>query len=295
VWTVCSPRSRHYTLDQATGTIAFGDGHRGFVPPALPHGIVATRYRIGGGAVGNVGANTLTSLGRALAYIATVANPLPAGGGADRETIDEAKARAPDAIRNRDRAVTADDYEALALRASTALGRARCVADPTGRTGVTIAVVPRMDSRDADLARRLVPSPEVLRQVTRYLDDRRLIGTTLAVVRPRYRDLAVRVVLAKPAVTERLDHDVAAALRRHLHALVGGEAGSGWEFGRAVVAAELARVVEQVDGVDGVVAIELRDDGRAVATAQVRLDDDQLPFVARSEVVGRGADDEELR
>jgi uncharacterized phage protein gp47/JayE len=70
---------------------------------------VATSYRIGGGSLGNVNANTLTSLGRALAYIDTVTNPVPASGGADRETIDEAKARAPYTIKSRDRAVTSEE------------------------------------------------------------------------------------------------------------------------------------------------------------------------------------------
>src|SRR5262249_59550878 len=120
------------------------------------------RSRIGGGAMGNVNANTLTSLGRALAYIESVTNPLPATGGADRETIDEAKDRAPYTIKSRDRAVTAEDYETLALRASTSLARARCVPDRSNRRYVTLALVPKGEPRGEEVNRRLVPSTAVL-------------------------------------------------------------------------------------------------------------------------------------
>jgi predicted phage baseplate assembly protein len=147
------PRSRHYTLDYVSGLVSFGDGRRGIVPPEARNSIVATSYRIGGGALGNVNANTLTSLGRALAYIETVTNPLPAMGGADRETIDEAKNRAPYTIKSRDRAVTTEDYEMLALRASTQLARARCVPDRSNRGHVTLALLPKADTRGEELMR----------------------------------------------------------------------------------------------------------------------------------------------
>src|SRR5256885_13216795 len=164
------------------------------VPTESKDSIHARPYRVGGGALGNVNANTLTSLGRALAYIETVMNPVPATGGADRETIDEAKARAPYTIKSRDRAVTTEDYEMLALRASTQLARAKCVPDRSNRGHVTLALVPKADLRTDGLTRRLLPSNEVMRFVKRYLDDRKLVGTVLNIIRPRYKDLSLRIV-----------------------------------------------------------------------------------------------------
>ena len=87
-------------------------------PRGAKNSVVATAYRIGGGSLGSVNANTLTSLGRALAYIEAVTNPIPATGGSDRESIEDAKNRAPYTIKSRDRAVTVEDYEMLAMRAS---------------------------------------------------------------------------------------------------------------------------------------------------------------------------------
>jgi hypothetical protein len=287
------PRSRHYTLDYVSGQIQFGDGRQGMVPPEGRNSIVAARYRIGGGAAGNVNANTLTSLGRALAYIDTVTNPIPAQGGADRETIDEAKARAPFTIKSRDRAVTAEDYEMLALRASTTLARARCVPDRTNRGHVTLALVPKGEVRGEEMTRRLVPSNEVLRYVKRYLDDRKLVGSVLNVIRPRYKDLTVKCVLIRRTIgtSDRLRKDIDGKLRRFLHSLVGGRDGKGWDFGRPVLKAELIHLVEEVPGVEGVHSLEIRDETRNVAVEHLRLDDDELPFLVHVHVAEKVRDD----
>jgi len=270
-----------------------GVGRRGTVPVEAKNNIVATSYRIGGGALGNVNGNTLTSLGRALAYIESVTNPLPATGGADRETIDEAKARAPYTIKSRDRAVTSEDYEMLALRASTTLARARCVPDRSNRGHVTVALVPKGEVRGEEFARRLVPSNEVLRYVKRYLDDRKLVGTVLNVVRPRYKDLSLRVVLIRRTVgtSDRLRKDIEYKLRRFLHSLVGGRDGKGWEFGRPVLKTELIHLAEEVPGVEGVDALEIRDEARNVGVEHLRLDDDELPFLVHVHVAEKVRDD----
>ncbi|HEX4420650.1 MAG TPA: putative baseplate assembly protein [Kofleriaceae bacterium] len=287
------PRSRHYSLDYVTGMVSFGDGRRGMVPPELKDNVVARNYRIGGGALGNVNANTLTSLGRALAYIESVVNPLSATGGADRETIDEAKNRAPYTIKSRDRAVTSEDYEMLALRASTTLARARCVPDRSNRGHVTLALVPKGEVRGDEFSRRLVPSNEVLRYVKRYLDDRKLVGTVLNVVRPRYKDLTLRVVLIRRTVgtSDRLRKDIEYKLRKFLHSLVGGRDAKGWEFGRPVLKAELIHLVEEVPGVEGVDALEIRDELRNVGVEHLRLEDDELPFLVHVHVAEKVRDD----
>jgi len=285
------PRSRHYTLDYVTGAVSFGDGRRGMVPPEGKNSILAASYRVGGGALGNVNTNTLTSLGRALAYIETVTNPIPATGGADRETIEEAKSRAPYTIKSRDRAVTTEDYEMLALRASTTLARARCVPDRTNRGHVTLCMVPKGDLRQLD--KRLTPSNEVLRYVKRYLDDRKLVGTVLNVVRPRYKDLSLRVVLIRRTIgtSDRLRKDIEGKLRRFLHSLVGGRDGKGWEFGRPILKAEMIHLVEEVPGVEGVDQLEIRDEARNVTVEHLRLEDDELPFLVHVYVAEKVRDD----
>jgi hypothetical protein len=103
--------------DGGVAWIRFGNGGEGRSPAA---GTVFTaHYGIGNGPAGNVGAETivLTVLRKTLDTGAslTVRNPLAATGGTAPEPVQEVKMFAPHAFRTvRARAITADDYAALA-------------------------------------------------------------------------------------------------------------------------------------------------------------------------------------
>ena len=287
------PRSRHYMLDYQSGRIRFGDGRKGMIPPEGQNTIVARSYLIGGGSRGNVNPGTLTQLTRALAYVAGVANPLPATGGSDRETVDEAKERAPYTIKSRDRAVTTEDFEMLALRSSTSIARAKCVPDRANRGAVVLVAIPKAEGGVRGLTQRLVPSNETLRYIKRYLDERRLVGTILNVVRPRYKDISLKVTLLRRTIgtSDRMRREIADKLRRYLHALFGGRDGKGWEFGRAVLKTELIHVVEEVPGVEGVDALDILDEERNVHVEHVRIDDDELPHLIHVHIVEKVRDE----
>jgi predicted phage baseplate assembly protein len=271
--------------------VTFGDGRKGLVPPEGRANIVARRYQVGGGSAGNVNPHSLTALSRSIAYVQKVTNPLAATGGADAETVEEAKERAPYTIKSRDRAVTSEDFETLALRASTSLARAKCIESRTHRGAVTLVVIPKGEV--GELSKKLIPSPEVLRHVERFLDERRLVGTMLDVVRPRYRDLTLRVFLVRRAVgaNDRIRREIERRLRARLHPLVGGREGKGWQFGRSVIKTDLIHVVEQIPGIPGVDDIEMVDVERGVQIEQLRIEDDQLPFLVSLEIVERIRDE----
>ena len=94
---------------------------------ALGDAMRFVRYRFGGGVVGNVGANTLTVLKSSIPYVSTVTNLRAATGGLDAESLEAAKMRAPATLRSQERAVTAEDFEFLALEADRTVARARCI------------------------------------------------------------------------------------------------------------------------------------------------------------------------
>jgi len=95
------PTSRHYALDVESGEIRFGDGQNGRIPPTGAK-ITAT-YRVGGGVRGNVPAQRLTRLVRSLPGIVSVTNPVASDGGADRESVESVRRRAPAELRQRKR------------------------------------------------------------------------------------------------------------------------------------------------------------------------------------------------
>jgi len=283
------PKSRHYLRNPLTGKLTFGDGIRGIMPPAGRNNIVAKKYQVGGGVKGNVNAMTLTQLTRAIAYVDKCYNVMPAAGGSNAETVEEAKNRAPHTLKSRDRAVTSEDFESLALKASTGVARAKCI--PSGRRDgeVQVVIVPRGDEKNLDLTKRLVPPPELLRYVKNYLDDRRLVGTIVDVVKPDYVEISIKVTLIRRTVgqTERLRREIEERLRRYLHPLVGGRDEKGWPFGRAVYKSDLAHLIEEVPGVEVIDAITIFDEDRRVAVENVRLEPPGLVHLVNVAVVER--------
>jgi predicted phage baseplate assembly protein len=254
---------RHFTVDLVSGEVELGPAIRetdggwtqyGSVPPkgALMR---FTRYRYGGGRAGNVADGTLTQLRTPIPGVANVTNPRPAVGGVDAERLDSARQRASLEIRSRYRAVTAEDFEFLAGEATSRVARAKCV-PPVDGGPVSVHIVPRVDPADRLLTYdELVPREDLLTQVAEYLDERRMIGTTVQLLPARYRGLSVVVNLqASPmADLRRVEEDVSHALYTYLNPLVGGNPGGlgdGWTFGRSLNQGELYGIVHAVDGVE---------------------------------------------
>ena len=106
------------TENDLTATIRFGDDIHGARPAAGAR--FSAGYRVGNGAQGNVGADTLAHLvtnqpGLAGA-IEAIRNLLPARGGVEPESLEDVRKNAPQAFRVQERAVTAGDYAEVTQR-----------------------------------------------------------------------------------------------------------------------------------------------------------------------------------
>ncbi len=250
------PRDRHYVIDPLSGEIRFGNGRAGLIPPVGTGNVRMAYYRTGGGGVGNRPANTIVQLTTTLPYVDRVSNPEPALGGTEAETLDSLRQRAPRALRHRHRAVSIEDYQDLAMLASPAVARARCVplhdlaSDPDTRRSwpgtVSVIVVPR--TGDA----KPLPSLTLLDEVRHYLDQRRIATADLVVVGPDYVrvDVAVEVALVAIEGGSAVKRSVEQALARFLHPVTGGLDRNGWDFGRKPHSSDLYALLEAVPGVD---------------------------------------------
>ncbi len=103
---------RSYQLDPYAGTITFGDGIHGRVPPAGLENL-RVRYAFGGGSRGNLPAGAVTGLVGALPRISRVENLTPMSGGTDRLTPQRAERIANRGLRNRGRALGSRDFEEI--------------------------------------------------------------------------------------------------------------------------------------------------------------------------------------
>ena len=239
-------------LDPEAGEVRFGDGVRGLAP-ALGRRIRTGGYRWGGGRAGNVAAGAIERIDGAAVK---VANPLPARGGADAETVGEALERIPGELRRRDRAVTSGDFSELA-RAVPEVARAECLPlfhprrpDDDSAGVVSVVVWPREDRRHLDAP---LPDRALLNAVCAQLDVRRLVTTEVYVIPPTYRQVAVAVGLrVKPGFgVDAVRRWVEVVIRQYLSAVPPfGPAGKGWPLGRRVHGPELEAAALQVEGVE---------------------------------------------
>jgi Baseplate J-like protein len=112
-------------------------------------------------------------------------------------------------------------------------------------------------------AKRPMPSQALLKAVTTYLRRRRVIGTRVEVFGPTYLDVSVQAKLQSSAgaSTTGLAQRVAAALNEFFDPIIGGPDGSGWPFGRDVYRSEVLQVIDETEGVDHVLSLELVADG----------------------------------
>lgn len=270
-----APDDPHFTLDSVSGEIQFGpvirdpDGQErryGRIPP-LDRQIRFTTYRWGGGVIGNVGQETVTVPLSSIPYIRSVTNFKPAVGGVDAETLERAQLRAPQLVRARTRAVTAEDFEYLALEASSFVARAKCLTAGTTVDGqdvpagvVRLLLVPKVGDVDRPIPKDQLDVPKRIRdEVQAYLDERRLLGTRLEIGAPDYRAASVeaRVKIKPTADQDTVLAEARRRLYRYINPVQGGPDGNGWPFGRSLSLAEIYGVIQGTPDINYVEDIKL--------------------------------------
>ncbi|HVT27905.1 MAG TPA: putative baseplate assembly protein [Lacipirellulaceae bacterium] len=254
--------SRDYVLDAQSGKISFGDGDHGLCPAKNEklYGSYLTTLAEGG----NLPDNRVFRLLDPLAgsdKLARIVNSIPAQGGTAAESITSAAGRAIEKLRTPWRAISANDYETLALETpGTDLARVAvapnthpafdCIVAPGI---VTVIPVPYLPPEAPQ------PTPGTLALVQHYLNRRRVIGTRVEVSTPRYLTVTVRATVRALSGTSPslVEQRVQTALDAFLDPLSGGPDGTGWPFGRNVYRSEIMQVIDATAGVDNVVSLEL--------------------------------------
>ena len=236
-------------------------------------------YRVGNGKSGNVGTETIIYIvlrNESLSGVKLLPrNPLAATGGTDPEPIDDVKLFAPYAFRNQlERAITAGDYAAIAgdnqrrleARASleaedsaicaapfTRLQRAKAALRWTGSWYAALVAVDPAGSETAD--------PELIDEVTLYLEPFRRIGYDLLVSPARYVPLKVSLTIC--VLPNYLRGHVEAAVLDALsdRVLPDGKLGffhpDSLTFGDGIYVSRLLATVRAIAGVQNAMVTEL--------------------------------------
>lgn len=262
----------HVVLDPDSGIVTAGNGDRGRVFPrgALIFAMCdGTRAEAGNGRAKRRGRLTnslhnqasISNIDDAQQRLVKVYNAIACQGGVSQESLSQASARALDQLEQPVSAVTLTDCEQLALATpGTQIARVAAKANLVSSlpclkaSGViTVLVLPHLPLN------RPLPSLGLQQAVTAYLASRRMIGTRIAIASPTYVEVAVHAkIKACPRIkTAQLQQHIIMALNGFFHPLTGGPEGQGWPFGRDVYRSEVLQVIDQIPGVDYVMALEL--------------------------------------
>jgi predicted phage baseplate assembly protein len=264
-------QDRHYTLNLNSAEIRFGDGRRGEIPVASAE-IVARTYRYGGGSRGNVGKGLINTALTSLTGVAEVTNERPAVGGGDEQSVKEFLEEAPARLRCRNRAVTPEDFAALAKQAGGVINATAIALAHPDHPGVkvpgavTVVIVPDVDDVPP------IPSADQIVSVCEYLNERRLLTSEVYVQGPQL--LAIKVeatVRAKPnASFGEVLQGVKQCLDGYLSPLIRETEKDGrvvrrvgWQFGQDLHPTNLyGEILKNVEGVDSIEGLTVYVDNR---------------------------------
>jgi predicted phage baseplate assembly protein len=238
------PDSTHFQLETDgldVTSVIFGDGIHGAIPPAGE--TVVVKYLETLGSKGNLGRNLVTEVTTPIYHDGAlmqlfVMNPIPATNGSDRETLEHAKLQAPAELRSLWKAVTKDDYRALA----------------EGFPGVAKAQV--LDTNDCANIRYYqvnmaiapdgggLPTPLLKRELAEFIESRKVITIEVNLFDPSYHPVSVdaEVYIYPTEDAQIVRMRMESALREFF-------AFENMDFGKAV---HFSDVVSLLDGVRGV-------------------------------------------
>jgi hypothetical protein len=249
--------------------LRFGDDEHGLRPNAGTS--FAATYRVGNGAVGNVGAEAIAHAVIGVSGIITgVVNLMPAAGGIDPEDIEAARRDAPQAFRTQERAVTAADYAAAAERRAE-VQRAAATFRWTGSWHTVFVTADRFGGAAVD--------SRFEARLRRHLERFRMAGYDLEVDGPRYvaLDITLRICVRR----EYFRSEVVRAVREVLGTgvLPDGRLAvfhpDNFSFGESVY---LSRIVAAAQAVEGVESVSVQKFQRLAAPDPSSLENGVIPI-----------------
>jgi hypothetical protein len=272
-----------YVADRLAGTITFApalrmetDGQLADNPKALAEipaveKEVRVWYWRGGGADGNVDGETLTVMKDAVQGIAEVTNPKDATGGRAAETLENALARGPQEIHSLRRAVTARDFELMAIRSTGAVDRAHAFtkaglwhhALPGTVEVIMVPHLPDTAYGDGPVTQGMLEKHQddaALERVKQALDVRRPLGTKCLVSWAHYKPVQVvaRIVVYREEDPIALKTRILKRLYAFLNPLPRLPDAAGWSFGEGLNAWHVYKIIGAEPGVKNIEPLRFR-------------------------------------
>ena len=242
---------RVYQVDRNAGILRFGNGSHGRVPPFGKNQGIRVHYKCGGGSKGNVGPGKVSKLNRTVGFVSSVSNPMALWGGLDIETPVEAIKRCSAGLRHWNRAVTARDYEELALEASRVLEKVRCFGGKNAQGekevgAVTLVIYPKNPQGDKNLF--CAVQEEIQKYLASRMDPGILERGQFYITEPKLVEIRVRAEVAVEDFQDifQVRRRVQERVRTFLDPVYGHFDGGGWSIGQFPDAMQLKNILKEI-------------------------------------------------
>ena len=247
-------QSRCFLVDKNSGVITFGSGRYGKIIPASRQENIRVEYCCGGGQRTNLEPGTINRMEYSVGFVKSVTNPQKILGGCDQETVTEAADRTAQSLKNHYKAVTAEDFERLAIYASRNICRATCFTGYNGQGhkspgAVTLVVLQREYECGRDVFN------EIKNQVYQYMFDKidghLIVANRFYIVEPQFVEVRVRLQLtaADTSSVFQIKKEIESRLLSFLNPLSGHFDGNGWRIGTLPSVIQLQNLLRDVHGV----------------------------------------------
>lgn len=235
--------ARVYTTqvdDQGMMTITFGDGRTGARLVSGRNNLVA-KYRQGLGREGNVERKSLSTLLDRPVGLKGVINPGEAYGGADPETLSEARANAPNTVRTFGRIVSLRDFEDVA-REVAGIAKARATCSWEGEERVVHLTVAGPQGTEVNQGK--------IKDLVAYLNARR--GHRRRLYVESLQRVPIRIKAALDYEPQYLPEEVKQAARQALQ----DHFSEHVDLGQSMYLSHIFRIIQ---GVQGVAAVDIEE------------------------------------
>lgn len=242
---------RVYVVDHERGRILFSDGRQGRIPPSGEEPTILVEYTCGGGKAGNIAPMLLNKLNSTIGFVGSVNNYDSTMGGCDRETVTEAVNRKALSLRHGYRAVTATDYENLAMEAGRNILKAKCCANCTA-TGkkefgyVTLVLLLReyrMGWKYFDYTRKVVEE-----YLKRHMNEQLFEQQRFKIIEPEYIVINVNITIVVKEYNKvfEVKEKVSRCIEEFLDPVEGNFDGKGWNIGESPSENQVQNAVKDI-------------------------------------------------
>lgn len=256
--------------------IVFGTSLNGFVPP--PGSVITATYAVSSGAAGNLPANSVTSFKNFTPAGISVVSSTAFSGGIDEESIVSLKRSIPSVISAQNRAVTRNDFIALATQVDSvakatisftpsvsgaSAGNASVTIFPQAARSDYLTTVDTSQTVDADMQADVIAS----------IQPRALLGVTVLcapTITWAPLDIELTVYVNDRYVSNWVNRDVAAAIDELFEF-------DNVFFGQRISLGQLHRIILNVPGVDYAVVTLFDTSGGSALETSIVVDELQLP------------------